>query len=733
MSLLQWLNKYKLYTPKKTNMWTSILLIGICAISNITGLILSQDTDQSAYSTQNQQFIQAIKLLPHNESEAHSQFKSLQLDSPKDKARQQYILARLEQTNGNLRDALEIYNAIDIENIGALKDRISAHILEIYVIQGNERRIMRMAQEILHNCHYIPTIQLARYELARSYLRQSRVEEAQKILHLLHDNQYQDIFGINATYYLGEVSLNPSQRRKYWLEYMHHNPNGLFGQFVSNSWLNQTTQHSDEQLFLLGQYYYNLQEYRTAQQYFRQITKNPEYQKNSFYYLSDINLNKNTNRNLHFSQKQKYLDNLADNLLTYGTSSDYFKSAINIYIKHSAKQERNILFTKLIKKHPELGDYLLWRQLSWKKSTDKLEQYKNIIDNYPHSQYAGKSATEITKHVIKKNNHLAETAIKDYLKKYNQSIHSDEIYYIYNKIANQNGNLQLSQDLQNHLTNHQIYSYYSLRLRDQNKQLTRINSNANIFDANIQNLTQFNNYPLPINEFLKLHIVERELLKLNLWKEAYSLFPYHAENSFPKMQLWYEAMILNRLAQSINSAEYRLKKKQAQFSQMSDYWNLAYPFLYWNTIKQAAKNNNIDALLLLSLIRQESRFQPHAISSSGALGLCQIMPATGKELFSQVYPRQSFAINKISNPTYNINMGARYLSQLLKQFNGNKYLAIGAYNCGPGAMSRLLRKNPQADLDSFIDNIQYTETKNYIIKVMENYWIYRNLHKQLKE
>jgi len=113
-------------------------------------------------------------------------------------------------------------------------------------------------------------------------------------------------------------------------------------------------------------------------------------------------------------------------------------------------------------------------------------------------------------------------------------------------------------------------------------------------------------------------------------------------------------------------------------------------------ISQAAKDNGVDENLLDALVSTESAYNPGARSHSGALGLCQLMPGTA----------QALGVTNALDPHQNLNGGAKYLAQLMKQF-GDPSLALAAYNAGPNAVVRAGNQIPH-----------YTETQNYVSKIM---------------
>ncbi|AKL95074.1 murein lytic transglycosylase YjbJ [Clostridium aceticum] len=119
-------------------------------------------------------------------------------------------------------------------------------------------------------------------------------------------------------------------------------------------------------------------------------------------------------------------------------------------------------------------------------------------------------------------------------------------------------------------------------------------------------------------------------------------------------------------------------------------------------IDAAAQKYNLSPALIKSVIKAESNFNPKALSRAGAQGLMQLMPATAREL----------QVTDVWNPQQNIEGGAKYLRQLLNQFEGNLPLSLAAYNAGPGNVNRYGGIPP------------FAETQNYVKSILENLSVY---------
>lgn len=142
-----------------------------------------------------------------------------------------------------------------------------------------------------------------------------------------------------------------------------------------------------------------------------------------------------------------------------------------------------------------------------------------------------------------------------------------------------------------------------------------------------------------------------------------------------------------------------------------------FPFKYYETIKK--NSNSLDPLFIISLMRQESSFNPHATSIVGAKGLMQLMPNTAKRFNKKVRKKQ------LTNPTTNINIGIKYLNKLNARFEGNMILILASYNAGENRIDKW-RKNifKVDDPLAMIEAIPFKETRNYVKLIYRNYFFY---------
>ena len=159
-----------------------------------------------------------------------------------------------------------------------------------------------------------------------------------------------------------------------------------------------------------------------------------------------------------------------------------------------------------------------------------------------------------------------------------------------------------------------------------------------------------------------------------------------------------------------------------------------FPAAHRERFQEAARRNDLDPWLPMAVARRESAFYPNARSPVGALGLMQLMPGTARKVSreaGQAVPGEQ----QILEPNTNIALGSRYLADLLKQFNGNRILALAAYNAGPNRVERWLaeEEDDAVPADVWIESIPFRETRAYVQAVLTYRVLFQGLHGDTEE
>ena len=134
------------------------------------------------------------------------------------------------------------------------------------------------------------------------------------------------------------------------------------------------------------------------------------------------------------------------------------------------------------------------------------------------------------------------------------------------------------------------------------------------------------------------------------------------------------------------------------------------------------------------ITRQESSFDPYAVSHAGARGMMQLMPATAREQAGKMGLGYDFG-RLTSDPAYNVSLGSAYYARLLNTWGGNHVLAVASYNAGAGNVRKWVRaygdpRQPGTDVVRWIERIPFMETRGYVQRVLENSVVYDRLNPQ---
>ena len=157
------------------------------------------------------------------------------------------------------------------------------------------------------------------------------------------------------------------------------------------------------------------------------------------------------------------------------------------------------------------------------------------------------------------------------------------------------------------------------------------------------------------------------------------------------------------------------------------YWQILFPRPYWSDLNRYATSNGLDPYLVASLIRQESEFNPEAVSRADAYGLMQLLPKVGKGLAKEMRIRH-FSTDDLTKPTLNLQLGTRYFKQTLDEFGGQVEYALAAYNAGSDRVKDWRSNGTYRDIAEFVESIPFTETREYVQAIMRNANIYRALY-----
>ncbi len=151
-------------------------------------------------------------------------------------------------------------------------------------------------------------------------------------------------------------------------------------------------------------------------------------------------------------------------------------------------------------------------------------------------------------------------------------------------------------------------------------------------------------------------------------------------------------------------------------------WRIAYPRAFAPIIEEAARAEDVPPAFVRAVAREESAFDPNAVSVARAYGLIQLIEPTARRFARELdLPADPQSLRR---PEINVRVGARFIGFLFRRYEDNPAIVPSAYNAGEGASDRWLRERPDEPLDVWIENIPYDETRRYTRRVLQTYGVY---------
>ena len=223
-------------------------------------------------------------------------------------------------------------------------------------------------------------------------------------------------------------------------------------------------------------------------------------------------------------------------------------------------------------------------------------------------------------------------------------------------------------------------------------------------------------------EFFKLGLIDEAVIEL------YAGLRYNNAPSEAGTLISYLAFKKGQIGKSIYYAARFGALDVAPYEGNIFQWRLAYPTTYWENISGYSADLGISPWLVFGVIRQESNFRRKAVSRVGARGLMQLMPGTAKVTAKRMLNIKAPKKNKLFDPKTNIQLGTRYLEELLWFLKGNLPMAVAGYNAGPGSVRKWHRNTDVIWTDEFVESMRFRGTCGYTKKVLGSFSAYHGLY-----
>lgn len=511
-------------------------------------------------------------------------------------------------------------------------------------------------------------------------------------------------YAIASEYYLGRIIIsnlpeNEKKKKKaiekaaeHFKTYITKAPDGRFGQKSAEELIALNIPLKNYDNLMISKAYYANGEFEKAREYLNKTTLTESW---TDFAKTELKLG-NTDKVKYYTEYglKDYADRVSDKEI-YEIIDNY----ISLFPSKKIGVE-----TLLSKNYTSTGaDYIEYLNCSEVVATKRKDAcYRTLYEKYPNGQFSAEALYNlfIAKYLQEKYPEAQRLGFL-HLKKFPNVKSTPAVTYFMGKIAYKLKHYDTANNYYKQVLTKYPDTYYAYRANcnlykaDGNLPFTELTSNTVVF---------------PYKKSLDNNLVVR----LALLKDYDLVDELCKKDKFIQSWIAYQKGNYTISAILARNAMSELTVKPA-FTDLR--WRLIYPMHYYKTVDKYKGENN--PIILQAIIKEESHFNPYAKSVAGASGLMQLMPATFNEISKN---------SDIFSEEDNIKAGSIYYSRLKKSLSNKDLYAISAYNGGIGSVTSWFTRLVYNDVDEYVEQIPYPETKNYVKKVLRSYWVYGNVY-----
>ncbi len=615
------------------------------------------------------------------------------------------------------QEALNTYKDADFENAYQLFGKVpsGSNLKESALFRqarcatnlGKKELAVKKYNRIIHSGSKSSIVPISEYNMANLLLDLKDKKAKKHFKNIIKKHPTSD-YAIAAEYYLGliEIANLPKDDKKLtkakdrafinFKTYIEKAPDGRFAIKCVDEILKLDVKLKNYDNLLIAKAYYANGDYEKAQEFLNKTTLAEswtDFAKNEYKLKNYDKAKYYTNYGLKDHAEavnQKDIYEVIDNYIaTYNTRKEGIKSLVNAGYKSTG------------------ADYISYLNCNEVVENSYKEAcYRTLYENYPNGQFSGDSLYNLfmAKYLQKKYYDAQKLGFL-HLEKFPNVKSSPAVTYYMGKISKKLKHYERANQYYKQVLSKYPDSYYAYR------------AHYNLYKDDgalpFEDLT-----PKPIVFPYKKSLENNLVIRLALLKDYDLVEELCKKDKF--IQSWIAHQKGNHTISAImaRNAMQELAIKP-DFSDLR--WRLVYPLHYFETVHNFKGNNN--PIVLQSIVKEESHFNPEATSSVGAAGLMQLMPSTYNEIVKN---------RGIGSDPYkaedNIRAGSIYYENLKKSLGNKDLYAISAYNGGIGSVTKWFSKLIYNDTDEFVEQIPYPETKNYVKKVLRTYWVYGNIY-----
>lgn len=449
---------------------------------------------------------------------------------------------------------------------------------------------------------------------------------------------------------------------------------------------------------------------------------------------------------LRLREADKVIESLAESFpASPGSDAQRLEVLIDAYLEKSDAEAARVLLDQLRAAYPaqqaytaalsSFGNFYV-RQGDWNGAA---KYYQPLAQFFPQTDLGREADWRLAwSYYLARDLPRVKAALVSHLTRHAGSGHAPAALYWLGRIAAQEGRLPDARVFYQAVQQRFVLSYYGWEAANELKRLTTQKASSSIGEPSAIAVALIKSIPprevAPLapcgqgtpSNVLRPFLVLKDL-SLEKLAEDYIKGVIADRPDSPDLQLALSRLESEqgRPAPALFSAKKAVSDAYVyDFSELpEELWRLLYPQAYWVLVRRQARANGLDPYLVMALIRQESAFNPRALSVANARGLMQILPQT----VSRSRRGRARAGRRLYDPAYNVQVGTRYLRSLLRSFDGDPAKALAAYHAGDFRVKDWTSKITFQDSAEFVETIPIPSTRGYVEWVLRDATIYRHL------
>lgn len=637
---------------------------------------------------------------------------------PETKNYQNYEIALRKYNNNEFSEAYHIFGSVSkfskLKSAALYRQALCSDKL------GDEKAETKKYKEVIR---YYPNSILAiraKYLKAQQSYDNNKFSRAKKEFKEIISKYPQTDYALASQYYLGSIEADKAaniknkgkklktqnKAIKYFKGYLKAAPKGRFAIGCVQKWESFNTKLANEDNLLIAKIYQENQDYKNAEKYLKYTNISlswPYFVKNAYAQRNYSKVKYYTEQGLRGRGSDEILINQD---IDEKSENKNIYEAIDLYLKISNDPKTSLSYLLSLSQKARGYDYLLYKNCNNIPVSAQTACFNSLFYKYPNGQFAAEALSNIFYAKVRSRDYFSAKKLgRMHLSKFSDTNSAPMVMFWLAKISERTKNYEDARSYYRGLMRQYPDNYYAYRA--------------------FLNQNRFRHFQISALKKLSVKFPYRNS-GYGLITELAKVKDYGLINQLCKddkfIQSWL-AYLEGDFSTSARVARDAMDELPRKPDRTDLRWRLVYPVHYYNIIEKSAHAWGNDPILILSIIKEESYFDPHAQSPVGARGLMQLMPSTAREASNRSGVGLS-DMQMLFNPNVNIQLGNVYYSQLRKFLMDKDILAVLAYNGGMGSVSSWRDNLNYVDVDDLVEQIPYSETQNYLKKVYRSYWNY---------